>query len=96
MEETQICSLPAVVGPCRARLQKWYYEPALSRCTTFFYGGCDGNENRFDTEQQCQAKCEKTAYDVNGGEAILEINATLGFVPIKKLKGTFFRAVYFT
>ncbi|KAL3985162.1 Kunitz/Bovine pancreatic trypsin inhibitor domain family protein [Acanthocheilonema viteae] len=37
----------------------WYYDTAEGRCKQFWYGGCDGNENRFATKEQCEAVCVK-------------------------------------
>lgn len=53
------CSLPADRGPCKGRFQKWYYENAIGGCTTFIYGGCQGNRNRFQTKEDCEKKCAK-------------------------------------
>ena len=25
----------------------------------FLYGGCDGNENNFETKEECEKKCKK-------------------------------------
>ncbi|XP_066547409.1 collagen alpha-6(VI) chain isoform X2 [Amia ocellicauda] len=42
---------------CGNYLQRWYYNQAIGACSQFWYGGCDGNENRFNTEIQCSQTC---------------------------------------
>lgn len=51
------CVEPPVTGHCRASFTNWYYNPYEGRCNRFNYGGCDGNENRFDTEEKCMFSC---------------------------------------
>ncbi|KAF4101843.1 kunitz-type protease inhibitor 1a [Onychostoma macrolepis] len=51
------CVEPPVTGSCRASFTNWYYNPYEGRCNRFNYGGCDGNENRFDTEEKCMSSC---------------------------------------
>ncbi len=29
------------------------------RCVQYWYGGCDGNANSFDTLEECEGKCIK-------------------------------------
>jgi amyloid beta (A4) precursor-like protein 2 len=54
----EICAKPALMGPCRARLSRWRYNPIEEKCVTFVYGGCHGNENNFRTEQACMNYCK--------------------------------------
>ncbi|CAJ1073819.1 Kunitz-type protease inhibitor [Xyrichtys novacula] len=44
-------------GTCRHALTKWYYNPVQQTCYRFNYGGCQGNENRFDTKDSCMKVC---------------------------------------
>nr|XP_020662657.1 eppin-like [Pogona vitticeps] len=55
--ESNLCKLPPAVGPCKARMPKFYYNWASKRCEQFIYGGCRGNLNRFDRREQCQRAC---------------------------------------
>uniref|UniRef100_A0A8D2L008 Collagen alpha-3(VI) chain n=1 Tax=Varanus komodoensis TaxID=61221 RepID=A0A8D2L008_VARKO len=52
-----ICMLEKKVGPCRNFTLKWSFDPARRSCTRFWYGGCDGNENRFNTQKECENLC---------------------------------------
>ena len=41
----------------REPVAAWYYDEYTGKCTAFAYSGCDGNANRFDTEEQCERQC---------------------------------------
>ncbi len=56
-----VCSLPPMTGPCRGHLIRYYYNPSSRRCETFIYGGCRGNDNRFDSLRECENVCGKAA-----------------------------------
>ncbi|XP_043997794.1 kunitz-type protease inhibitor 1a [Gambusia affinis] len=51
------CTDEPETGTCRDSFTKWYYDPRSQSCTRFNYGGCDGNENRFESQQQCMQEC---------------------------------------
>ena len=58
-----ICTLSRQSGSdCFNSLRgtKWYYNRLLKRCLPFFYRGCGGNDNRFDSEIACRVKCADT------------------------------------
>uniref|UniRef100_A0A3P9M7G3 BPTI/Kunitz inhibitor domain-containing protein n=1 Tax=Oryzias latipes TaxID=8090 RepID=A0A3P9M7G3_ORYLA len=46
-------------GPCREYVVKWYYDAIANSCAQFWFGGCLGNENRFDSERSCRETCVK-------------------------------------
>ncbi|PZC74553.1 hypothetical protein B5X24_HaOG207687 [Helicoverpa armigera] len=52
-----ICQLPMMTGPCEASLQRFFYDPATDSCSQFTYGGCEGNDNRFETREACESRC---------------------------------------
>lgn len=47
------CKLVPDPGPCKAALQKWYYDAASKSCKPFIYGGCQGVVP-FDTKADCE------------------------------------------
>jgi len=53
----EACSAPAEPGPCRASIRMFYYNTSSGDCEEFMYGGCNGNENKYDTLEQCQRAC---------------------------------------
>ncbi|XP_073996015.1 proteoglycan-like sulfated glycoprotein papilin isoform X1 [Rhodnius prolixus] len=52
-----ICAMNKDPGPCLKQIPSWHYDSATGRCKQFFYGGCEGNANRFMSEEQCERQC---------------------------------------
>ncbi|XP_012867288.1 PREDICTED: collagen alpha-3(VI) chain [Dipodomys ordii] len=55
--QTDICMLPKDTGTCRKFVVAWYYDYHNKSCGRFWFGGCGGNENRFDSQEACEAVC---------------------------------------
>ncbi|XP_074990515.1 kunitz-type protease inhibitor 2 [Calonectris borealis] len=66
----EFCAVPRVTGPCRASFLRWYYSPANRTCRQFIYGGCRGNKNNYQNEEECLSRCgpkpEDTGADFGG------------------------------
>ncbi|XP_064484437.1 papilin-like isoform X2 [Ornithodoros turicata] len=56
-----VCSLPKQEGPCKAAILHWYFNMGAGRCEQFYYGGCEGNANRFETRRDCERACVSKA-----------------------------------
>lgn len=52
-----LCSLPKVIGPCKAAFPRFYFDQKHMECLPFTYGGCRGNDNNFETFEECQHAC---------------------------------------
>jgi hypothetical protein len=50
------CALPFEVGPCDALFPVYAFVDGA--CVPRTYGGCEGNENRFGTLEECLVACE--------------------------------------
>uniref|UniRef100_A0A1B0C4R9 Papilin n=1 Tax=Glossina palpalis gambiensis TaxID=67801 RepID=A0A1B0C4R9_9MUSC len=59
------CGLSKESGPCTNYTIKYFFDTSYGACARFWYGGCDGNGNRFDTEDDCKQTCQ----DYTGKEA---------------------------
>ncbi|XP_042696263.2 collagen alpha-3(VI) chain-like isoform X2 [Chrysemys picta bellii] len=53
-----VCLEDRDAGPCHSFALKWFFNKTQpARCTSFWYGGCEGNRNRFETRELCESTC---------------------------------------
>lgn len=57
--KTDICQLKLDPGSCKKLKPSYYFNNETERCEEFIYGGCNGNENRFETRLECNSRCNK-------------------------------------
>lgn len=58
LKAKEVCSFAPDTGMCRAYIPMYHYDRQSGQCKQFIYGGCDGNENRFSTIEECEKSCE--------------------------------------
>ncbi|CAB4066520.1 unnamed protein product [Lepeophtheirus salmonis] len=51
-----ICSLQLSRGNCQATLRRFYFDEKQG-CKLFIFGGCQGNDNNFETMEDCIRNC---------------------------------------
>ncbi|MEQ2259143.1 hypothetical protein XENORESO_007519 [Xenotaenia resolanae] len=51
------CLLRQDPGRCRDYTTKWFFDIVQNKCSQFWYGGCEGNANRFQTREECEKLC---------------------------------------
>jgi hypothetical protein len=57
-----VCSLPPIDNPfaCLAFHPSWTFNSKKGKCEPYVYGGCGKTANLFQTEEECNAKCNPT------------------------------------
>ncbi|XP_062121435.1 PI-actitoxin-Afv2a [Drosophila sulfurigaster albostrigata] len=56
-KRVKMCLQPMISGRCFGHVESYAYNPLQRRCEAFIYGGCGGNENRFDSKAECEYSC---------------------------------------
>lgn len=44
-------------GGCRSYTMMWFFDTERNECARFWYSGCGGNNNRFETQEECEDLC---------------------------------------
>lgn len=86
-EATRICKQHLERGSCNETEARWGFSGELKVCVPFYFTGCDGNQNNFESRSECQRTCpnafppelvavQKILNIQEGREAKLLINAS--------------------
>lgn len=57
MRLTDTCTLPRDEGRCADKQSRWYFDQSENRCMPFYYTGCGGNKNNFESRDACESDC---------------------------------------
>ncbi|GIY82051.1 tissue factor pathway inhibitor [Caerostris extrusa] len=53
-----VCSLDPDIGGCSAYSQRYFFNRFTGQCHEFVFAGCLGNNNNFETIEECQEHCQ--------------------------------------
>ncbi|EDW16760.2 kunitz-type U19-barytoxin-Tl1a [Drosophila mojavensis] len=65
-------------GRCRGSFKMFGYDPYAGLCIPFFYTGCGGNPNRFQSEIECINKCKMTSGELEYDTSSSSLNQGSG------------------
>ena len=70
------CKQKKYVGPCKEYRKKWFYSRQTGKCESFYWGGCDQNDNNFPSKEECEETCHKrgTSYSMFYGNNFMVTN----------------------
>ena len=75
--DQDVCRMDKDIGPCVGRFRKWFYDKRRGNCQEFTFGGCEGNGNRFSSQEECESVCllleepELTGSDTDSSKAAI-------------------------
>ncbi|XP_047994781.1 papilin-like isoform X5 [Leguminivora glycinivorella] len=58
-KEIDPCKQQPSAGNCSETIESWYYDEGRDECGEFYYTGCGGNDNRFQSREECEGQCKK-------------------------------------
>ena len=61
-----ICSLDVDAGTCSDYDIWYYYNSTEDSCRQFYYSGCDGNANRYLSDELCDSSCRSASREEIG------------------------------
>lgn len=64
-----LCRVSQEVGRCRASIPRWWYNATAGSCQQFVYGGCEGNDNNYQSEEECLERCAGVTENPSDEEA---------------------------
>uniref|UniRef100_A0A452S6B0 BPTI/Kunitz inhibitor domain-containing protein n=1 Tax=Ursus americanus TaxID=9643 RepID=A0A452S6B0_URSAM len=62
-EKPDYCFLDEDSGLCRGYMTRYFYNNQSKKCEGFKYGGCLGNQNNFESLEQCKKTCEDSVFE---------------------------------
>ena len=60
-----ICASIWKNSKCASEVVKYYFDAASNMCQAFKYYSCLGNDNKFDSLQQCQETCVQSTWEAS-------------------------------
>ena len=52
-----MCMQTKEKGPCDESLERYFFDTSMGKCLRFNFGGCYGNDNNFESIEECESTC---------------------------------------
>lgn len=57
LDATNLCRQSIETGNCNESIARWAFNADKKKCEPFYYSGCDGNSNNFESLEVCMHSC---------------------------------------
>lgn len=94
LSDVDLCDESSNTGTCANYSVKWFYNSTAKKCDRFWYGGCEGNANRFDDERECKEVCINRIRPIRGKIVCMMYNQCIHPPVCRKVNCSYTQMIY--
>lgn len=94
-QENGTCNQTPDPGTCFAAFTRWYYDAQEQNCKQFTWGGCGGNDNNFDSFDECMDACRTVEAVEDVVTVVHHTSESCGLVDGFELPGSYQKSIVY-